>query len=288
MHGSTERDEQLTRVALSDPRGRSEAEWLDVLDMLVRRLEEALETRIEVGFHWFEHGPRWRDSGCACLVAKIRAVGPLSYIGCDVWEASLCMTGDEDGCGVDVMAFPFSRGSLLTREGRLADLVQDSEVEEFWVTFRESGWEVLDWKPGEGPGEWNGIRAPGDVFRLLLGARVIEDSEPGRPPLIVIEHVRGDETQLGESAWFSLHRLSRDGHEIVSPERPSSRDLDARDDRRTSANFRTLPASLALDQLPIPQGWTPGRYRAEVRLTYAPSLGVHESDITAPFEFDVR
>lgn len=278
----------LTRLALSDPRGRSEAEWLDVLEMLLRRLEETLGSRVEVGFYWFEHGPRWRDFGCAGLVAKIRAEGALLATGGDGWEATLCMTGDESGCGVDVMAFPFLEGSLLTRRGRLADLVERWEVEEFWVTFTERGWDVRGWKPGEGPGEWDCIRAPGDMFRCVLRGRTSEASpQLGAPPLIRIEHARGDDVPLGGSAGFSLHRLRRDGQEIVSPQHPSSSDLDGRRDLRISATSETLPTTFALGPLRIPGGWIPGRYRAEVRLTYTSKPGVHESDVSTPFEFEV-
>ena len=134
---------KLERLVLADPRGRSEAEWLDVMEFALTRLTELAGPAIEVGEYWLDVGA---TSASASLGARIRASGPLLWTTSDCWEAAFCISGGIEGAHVDVFAFPFLKGSTINRAGRIEDLADDKNVDEFWLHYADGRWEERGWR----------------------------------------------------------------------------------------------------------------------------------------------
>lgn len=273
-------EEMVTR----DPRGRSEEEWLDVLELLLSRLEGMTGSKIEVGAYWMDVRA---TSASAALGARIRADGPLLGTASDCWEAALCITGDQEGAYVDAMAFPFLRGSVVNRDGRLVDLPGNSEVDELWLHHEEGRWEDKGFRYPDGPGEWDHIRAPGDAFfRNLFCSAVRPEVAAGEPVAVTVDHRAVVEVSLEVEAAVSIHRLWRDGREIVEapPATPLPR---PGSERRLAVELGDLPGEVRLDALSIPGGWAPGRYRIELRLHHAPRPTSRDADISEPVEIKI-
>lgn len=271
-------------MAVADPRGRTEAEWLDVFEYLLGLLRDATRAEIEVGAYWLDVEA---NAAAAALGARIRADGPLLWTDSDCWEAAFCITGGREGSYADVMAFPFLRGSVITRDGRLDDLRGAHEVEELWLHYTDRKWVDQGWRYPDGAGEWDHVRRPGDAFFRAISCTGVKDRFTVLEPLMIsVDCVHGQEPTLGDRASLSIHRLLRDGREIVAPSsavplpRPGS-------SHRLPFGSTKLPASFRLDSLPIPGGWAPGKYRLEVRLDHSRSPASRDSDISEAGEFEV-
>jgi hypothetical protein len=270
-------------MTLGDPRGWGESEWLDVLELLLARLRVATRAEIELGEYWMYLGP---ESASAALGARIRADGPLLWTDSDCWEAAFCVTGGSEGAYADVMAFPFRSGSVVTRGGRSADLPGEHDVDEFWLHHAGEQWEDRGFRYPDGPGEWDHVRAPGSAFFRSLRCTARPTFRASEPLVVTVDHRDQDEPSLGDDASFSIHRLFRDGQEIMAapPALPLSRPGSS---RRLPSGAASLPAAFDLQGLAIPGGWVPGRYRLEVRLDEAQTPTSRDSHISEPVELEV-
>lgn len=267
-----------------DPRGWTEEEWLDVFELLLARLRAATNAEIEVGEYWLLLG---MGSATASLCARIRADGPLLSTASDCWEAAFCITGGSDGTYADVMAFPFCRGSVVTRSGRMQDLGGDHHVDEFWLQYAGGRWMDRGWRYPACADEWSHVLTPGEAFFRSLRCTVARPALPEFAPVVItVDHGEPEGPSLGGAAAFSIHRLVRNQQEIVSA--PATAPL-ARpgNSRRRASDIATRPASFRLDSLAIPGGWAPGHYQLEIRLDHAPTSAIRDSHISAPVDFEV-
>lgn len=274
----------LDELAVADPRGRTEEQWLDVFEHLLASLSVATRAKIEVGAYWLDVGS---TAASASLGARIRADGPLLWTSSDCWEAAFCITGGSEGAYVDVMAFPFLRGSVVTRDGRMDDLEGDREVEEFWLHYADRNWNDRGWHYPEGAGEWDYVRRPGEAFFRGVCCTSVKGSFATLEPLIIsVDRGYGSDPSLGDHASLSIHRLLRNGQDIV--EAPSTATLPRPgSSRRLPFGSTKLPAAFRLDSAPIPGGWGPGEYQLEVRLNYARGSTSCDSDISDATKFEV-
>lgn len=280
----TEPIPDLDALSVADPRGRTEEVWLDVFEHLLASLSAMTRAKIEIGAYWLDVGS---TGASASLGARIRADGPLLWTGSDCWEAAFCITGGGDGAHVDVIAFPFLRGSVLTRHGRIQDLEGDHEVEEFWLHFAKGRWEDRGWHSPEGAGEWDHVRRPGGAFFRGVSCSTARARFTTSEPLI-ISVARSDDgdTSLGDHASLSIHRLLRDGREIL--EAPSMAPVPRPGSSlRRPLGATMLPAAFRLDSVPVPGGWGPGQYQLEARLNYARGPTSCDSDISEATQFEV-
>lgn len=274
----------LEELAVADPRGRTEEDWLEVFEHLLTSLSAATRAKIEVGAYWLDVDST--AAGSASLGARIRADGPLLWINSDCWEAAFCITGGSTGAYVDVMAFPFLRGSVVTRDGRMADLDGSHEVEDFWLHYADGRWEDRGWHYPEGAGEWDYVRRPGDAFFRGIRCSAKDSFAILEPLMISVDRAYQSDPTLGDRASLSIHRLLRNGRENV--EAPSGGLLPRPGSpQRFPFGSAELPASFRLDAVPIAGGWTPGRYDLEVRLNYARYPGSCDSDISGAIQFEV-
>lgn len=275
---------ELERMMVGDPRGRPEEEWLDVLEFGLMRLKDLTGSPIEVGEYWIDVGA---GSASASLGARIRADGPLLSTASDCWEAAFCVTGGADGAYADVMAFPFLRGSVVNRAGRLEELSDNECVDEFWLHYVEGGWEERGWRYPDGAGEWDYIRRPGDAFFRSLRCSTSKAAfVVSEPLLMTLDAQNGNEPWVGDDAWISIHRLRRDQQRILDAPclRPLPRPRSA---HRAPFESPSLPGTFHPDILAIPGGWAPGHYRFEVRLHHARSPTSRDSYISDAVEFEV-
>lgn len=188
----------LDELAVADPRGRTEGEWLEVFEHLLTSLSATTRAKIEVGAYWLDVGS---TAASASLGARIRADGPLLWTSSDCWEAAFCITGGREGAYVDVMAFPFLRGSVVTRDGRMTDLDGDHEVEELWLHYADGRWEDRGWHYPEGAGEWDYVREPGHLSFRALRCRSAKGSFAiWEPLLILVDRAHGGDSSLGDRA----------------------------------------------------------------------------------------
>jgi hypothetical protein len=272
----------LHEMAVADPTGRTEEEWLDVFEFLLARLSATTGAKIEVGAYWLEVG-----AGAAALGARIRADGPLLWTASDSWEAAFCVTGDSEGAYADVMAFPFLCGSVVTRDGRMDDLNGEREVEEFWIHYADRKWEDHGWRSPDGAGEWDFIRRPGDAFFRGIRCTSVKDRFAVLEPIMIsVGGGSGDGGSLGDHASLAIHRLLRNGQEIVAT--PSTVPLPRSGvSRRLPLGSTRLPTAFRLDSVSIPGGWVPGEYRVEIRVGYARNSTSCDSDISDAAKFEV-
>jgi hypothetical protein len=106
----------------------------------------------------------------------------------DRWEGVLAISGNRgERAHASVTAFPFRNGRRI-RDGE--------EVAWVFVLEADGGGRVreIGWTAWDGPGEWGGVRAPGDLFRVH-DVRL----EDGRCVIDV-----GD--LVGDRACVALHR----------------------------------------------------------------------------------
>ena len=295
----------MTRVSsrcFSDPRGRSEAEWLAIIDELLLSLEAFCETSVELGPYWMDIGDRGYAS--AALGTRLRARGPLRDIPCDSWEAALCLTGSGDETYIDALVFPFVDGSTLTPRGRFADLPDDdvTDIDVYWLHLEPGGWEDRGWSPPHGHGEWREVQEPGDACFTSVTCTVAagRDEPAGSCPAArrapgTSDRARGPRagsqaSTVGRAATASLdcevafakhfrgkvgavsvsiNSLTRNGDGRVVAPPPRVRVPRIGDSRRVPAWFSDagpeLIARVDLASVVVPGGWTPGDYRVELR-----------------------
>lgn len=283
---------------LDDPRGRSEAEWLDVLDYLVSRLSDATGACLEIGRYWID------DTGAsASICVCIRAKAPLPGVDSDCWEAVACLSGQARGAWADAYAFPFLRGSAVTAEGRIADLGPDVEFEDPWTyRFAAGEFQSQGWWPADGPGEWAGIKAPGDEYMLCIDCRPVStefsEGEPIyvdlRPAACAPPHT---DLRVGHGASNSPRislvyvERNREGANLVPwgsrPARSNSQHAETID-RITESSHGTLRLDLSAFQ--IRGGWIPSKYHVSVRVQnfHEPDSWSWTSEVSVPLEFTIR
>ncbi|MEZ4295449.1 MAG: hypothetical protein R3B70_10780 [Polyangiaceae bacterium] len=278
---------RLDDPATRDPRGRSHEEWLDVLESLVGKLSEFSGAPIEVGPYWLDFGG---PAVSAALGARVRAQRPFPGVASDSWEAALCITGGDGRAHVDVMAFPFLEGSVVTGRGRLADLPDGAEVEELWVSYGQGTWQLRGFRSPDGAGEWDHVRGPGAAFFRRLLCRTTKSAfRPGEGILVRLDHP--DFAELAEmesrgAGMVSIHKLWRDRQEIVRP--PAAAPLPRAMSSGTGLFVETTPGALAdLRELALAGGWGQGWYAVELRVDYSRGAGSSDSDISGPFEFEI-
>lgn len=59
--------------------------------------------------------------------------------------------------------------SRASNAGRPAELGPEHEVDEYWLNLADGAWQDHGWHYPDGPGEWRGVRGPGDAFFAVAG-----------------------------------------------------------------------------------------------------------------------
>lgn len=276
----------------SDPRGRTESEWLDTLDFLVTRLGSATSSHLHTGAYWCSDE---RGHESASIVARVRSRSPLPGVESDYWEAALCYTGGDNGAYSDAYAFPYLRGSALTSRGRLADGSPEEELDEF------RHWQMVDgefvdrgWGYPDGPGEWGWVSKPGDEYwqdlDVKFAAHEFAENQPIIARLCGLNVVRDPHSQFPLSRISLLH-VNR-GRETTNlapwnehpPRANSPHVIPIADCKAVKSGYE-----LDLRKFSIRGGWKPGRYHIAMRAQYCndPEEWSFRSDISPPFKITI-
>jgi hypothetical protein len=245
-----------------DPRGWAIQTWMTVLEVLVRKLGEKVNTSVEIGPYWLDTG---FNSASASLGVRIRANDPLLWVASDCWEAALCITGGSEGIYADVIAFPFLEESVVTRRGRMAAMAVQDDVDEFWLQYADGTWNERGWRYPDGAGEWNHVCVPGTAFFRSLNL-VMEKSSFQINEEIMAYVELCDIQELDMISEWRIHKLCRNSLEIVSP--PSKSRLSKLENSiRLPYGSQKQPFALPISELQIPGGWIKGIYEIDFRLT---------------------
>jgi hypothetical protein len=250
----------LVALVHADPRGRSEEEWHEVLNWLLVTLSGHTGSRVELGPYWMD--VKATNAASASMGARVRAQGALLNIPSDSWEGALCLTGGAEGAYVDLIGFPFLGGSTLTPEGRLAELGDDPDVDEYWFHMSGGTWQTKGWH-SEGYDEWSSIRAPGDACFVGVSCE-LESTLPQASPIICRATAGKDDQGRIAEVSVSVNLLRRDGATLISPPPASVIPRNGQPERRP-AQLTSGGAEIDLRDLRIPGGWIRGTYEMELR-----------------------
>lgn len=280
----------IAKSILSDPRNRSEAEWLDTLDYLVDVLAESTSCHLHLGAYWCHDEA---GGGSASIVCRVRSRSPLPGVHSDCWEAALCYTGDEEGAYSDAYIFPYLNDRRVSSAGRLPE---GEEVEEFrhWQfvsgRFVDKGWEYPD-----GPGEWSWVKVPGDEYPQAIHVSpqdaIFQAGESAIVHLSGVQIPRSHGQLKTHNPRVSLVHVNRnqEGSNLspwtARPPRPTSHDTISLLDTRIDNGH----VEFDLTKLRIRGGWIPGRYYASVRIQNVrdPRGWKCSGDISSPFQFRI-
>jgi len=164
----------------ADPRGQSEAAWLDTIDFLTARLAEATSAHLHIGGYRCEDDPGCARASISCW---LRSRTPLPGTDSDYWEGGLRYTGGAEQAEAEAYVFPFRDGSPVFSSDTLA---ADGGLEELrsWQLvdgrFVDRGWCCAEkYGPLEGrarkPGDqyWHSVKVRADPAGYRAGAPIV-------------------------------------------------------------------------------------------------------------------
>jgi hypothetical protein len=280
----------IAKSILSDPRNRSEAEWLDTLDYLVDVLAASTACHLHLGAYWCSDEPVCRS---ASIGSRVRSRSPLPGVRSDYWEAALCYTGNAERAFADAYVFPYREGRLVSSAGRLPE---GEEVEEFrrWQfvdgRFVDKGWQYPD-----GPGEWSWVKEPGDEYpeeiHVTPEGAVFQAGESAVVHLSGLQIPRSLASLKMQNPRISLVHVNRDqeGSNLspwtARPPRPMSHDTVSLHDAR----IENEEIQVDLTKFRVRGGWIPGRYYASIRVQnlHDPEETKCSARISSPFQFTI-
>jgi hypothetical protein len=270
---------------------QTEAVWLECFELLRRSLSESLKTEVQIGCYWIDESDGNSGAGGT---ARIRGRAPLEGIESDSWEGILSWSGYRERKTRAVASiFPFLKGSVVQQRGRLADLGPDAETEELLDYPFENGRFVRPrWLYGDGPGEWAGVVAPGNVYwqnlTLVDGPQVFQAGEPITIRLRLSKH----EVFCRERARVSLVHVNR-GREHTNLVPWTAQPPKTNSQHVQSIAYADMSGSdtvvIHLNRFAIRGGWIPGRYHLTVRIQNLrdPKGWTYTADISHPIQITV-
>jgi hypothetical protein len=259
----------LDVVSRAQAGNRTESQWLDALEFLRRSLSESLGSYARLGGYVIDDSGGCANSSCC---AQVRGGSPLAGTASDSWEGLLTWFANRGEPGfAEATIFPFRSGSVVQPSGRLADLGPDAETDQF-ISYRfENGrFDSYGWIHGDGPGEWAGVIAPGDVYRQFLTAVEGERTFlPGEPIALRLQLPATKSATYSKAARVSLIHVNR------NRENTNLVPWSVRPPKSNSQHALTIPISalttpsgveVRLDEFSIRGGWVPGQYYLSVRI----------------------
>lgn len=274
----------------SDPRGRSESQWLNTLNYLVQSLGEATSCHLHVGSYWCSDEP---GDASVSLGARLRSRRPLPGVQSDYWEAASCCSGYGERAYVDVMVFPYFQGRVVTGAGPLKP---GAELEQFrWWQYSEGGFVDRGWDNPEGPGEWGWVQKPGDEYWHRVGVEQTDErSSVGEPVTVRLSGFpvpHGHQAARAFPGRVSLIHVNRNRENTnLAPWGASVSGPESRHAIRVSAQkLEGDSVLLDLTRFSIRGGWVPGHYYVSLRVQncHQPGDWTCSSDISAPFQLTV-
>lgn len=275
-------------------RNLNESEWLDVLKYLVQKLGESTSAHIEIGDYWISDEPN--DSSTS-LGTRVRAKSPLPGVESDYWEASLCLTAQDNTTYVDAFVFPYLDGIRVSQFGRLdSELAIENGGEiTWWFNFANGEFQSRGWNQADGPGEWDWIVEKGDAFMTSLNCRILQNTFQTDEPILVDVNIENLSQLLADAKFLkykqprlSLINVNRNRELTnlvpwnVFPPKPDS-EHPASIENFSIINSKTL--RIDLRQFNIRGGWISGKYRLSLRLQNESKGESYSSQASPPINF---
>jgi hypothetical protein len=248
--------------------GRTEADWLDGLELLRGILATSLDTDVDLGRYVVDD---FAGHACFGVSASVRGRAALPGCECDSWEGILSWSASPGRRGyASATIFPFRGGSVLQQRGRLADLGPGAETEQLLYYRLENGrFDSDGWIYGDGPGEWASVTGPGSVYHQDLtpcGPMAFAAGGPIVLPLRLHAHASTALCAGARASLVHVHRDREGGNLAPWTVRPPKKDSE----RTVKLSRQALTASktveVRLEELSIRGGWVPGRYYLAVRI----------------------
>lgn len=247
----------------SDPRGRDDYQWRKTLRRCLSWFEEHVAAPVEVGAYWWEGPLHYADASMGVHL-RWRGPGPIPQAEC--WDAVMGIGGNAERQHTSVTAFPFANGRLL-REGQEQSYCFSLERDGSRVGFDAQGF--LHW---HGPGEWDGVVKPGDLFD---GDRLTATARSGK---LWIELSRPAATS---ELWAAVHAHAHEGQRRIDP---------VGTPWLGSAPWRVEAPSgthVVIDLDRWRSSWPTGRHRVALRISGLPFGAGQQSALTDEFELTV-
>jgi len=276
---------------LSDPRGRTEANWLNTLDYLVNLLGESTNCRLHLGTYWCSDDPSAKS---ASIVGRVRSRDNLPDTSVDYWEAAICYTRNADRAYSTAYAFPFKEGRPLASRGRLP---VNGELDEFrfWQLsegkFIDRGWGCPD-----GPGEWGWIEKPGDEYWQTVDVQLTSNKFVyGKPIMASLTGVtipnshREFQNSQGRISLIHANRNKENTNLYPWGARPARQSCTySIPIQKTDVTNNAI--QIDLTHFRIRGGWVPGDYYVSIRVQNCRdgSDWTYSSDISKPFILTVK
>ena len=279
---------QSLKSILSTGSIRSHKTWIIIIEFLVRELSSVTHSKIDVGSYWVNDEG---NTGGFCV--RVKSHRSLRDTNSDYWEASVCLSFNDQAVWANAELFLFKSGKVLSKTGA---------GELYHFIWENNTWKDLGWAFPDGPGEWESIKTSGDCYFTKDTKPIVQYFEYKQPVYInwplskfLLNDSVDTNTKNSGYSWISPVLIKRDKENrnlsVYSGSLPKVKDANILEFRKCSYG-ENREIEIDITKWSISGGWKPGKYYLILRLQFffSPQQDerIFHSDISAPIKLEIK